>query len=952
MPTKKTSAKKVSAVKHTKKPVKVVSKKAASNKKPSTHTKVATKKAVVQPAAKTKQPAATMAKAAPIVIAALPSGEMDKAYLPGITEDTVQKMWNAEHVGVATGKGKETFTMMMPPPNVTGALHLGHAITLTLEDTLARYKRMRGIDVLWLPGTDHAGIATQNVVERHLSTQGLDRHALGREEFVKKVWEWKDVYHKRISEQIKKIGASCDWSRERFTLDDGLSKAVTHAFVQLHKKGLIYRDKRLVNWCPRCTTVLSDIEVDHREEDGNLYFVRYFVNATDRSICVATTRPETMLGDVAVAVHPDDPRYGEFIGKKVILPITNRLIPVIADKRVDPKFGTGAVKITPAHDPLDAAIGRDHKLDSIIVIGPHGKMTKHAGRFRGMSIPEARNNIIRYLDDIGNLEKIQKHTHNVGHCSRCSAVIEPLEGLQWFVKMQPLAEKAIKAVQKKQITFVPERFEKEFLSWMENIQDWCISRQLWWGHQIPVWYCKKVAEWPKGSKKKGEGCGQPIVAESEPKSCPHCGNLALVRDPDVLDTWFSSGLWPFSTLGWPDKTADLKRYYPNTILETGRDIIFFWVARMVTMGLELTGEIPFNTVYLHGLVLDEHGKKMSKSSGNGVDPLEMAEKFGADALRLSLTVGAAPGVDLRFSETKIAGQRNFVNKLWNASRFVATKLKSKDIPHDPVPHGLPDRWILSRLNSLIGEVTTSLEKYAFGEAASKIQDFVWHEFCDWYLEITKDTPNAAVLAHVIAQVLRLAHPFIPFVTESIWNHLFGGKKVTLLANQKWPTAIKAKVNPKIEDDMRVILSVISVIRSIRNEMGVEPGKKISAIVYAVDMFETLQKNANEVKKLARLNTFKVAKQGKKIENAVAKFENGLEIYLPLAQLLDPKEEKRRLNTELAEVEQYRTLIATRLDNKDFVARAPSNVVAAERAKLAEAEGKIAKIKERLALLGK
>lgn len=954
MPTKKTSAKKGAAVKSAKKPVKVAIKKSAPAKKLVPKAKVTAKKgATTRPVAKAKEQIIIPAiKTASIVAPALLSGEMDKTYIPVITEDAVQKIWDAAKVGVADGKGRETFTMMMPPPNVTGALHLGHAITLTLEDTLARYKRMRGYDVLWLPGTDHAGIATQNVVERHLGSQGLDRHVLGREEFVKKVWSWKDVYHKRITEQVKKIGASCDWSRERFTLDDGLSSGVTHAFVQLHKKGLIYRDKRLVNWCPRCTTVLSDIEVDHREEDGNLYFVRYFVNATDRSICVATTRPETMLGDVAVAVHPDDPRYSEFIGKKVILPITNRLIPVIADKRVDPKFGTGAVKITPAHDPLDAAIGRDHKLESIVVIGPNGKMTKHAGRFRGMSIPEARNNIIRYLDDIGNLEKIVKHKHNVGHCSRCSAVIEPLEGLQWFVKMQPLAEKAIKAVKKKEVTFVPERFEKEFLSWLENIQDWCISRQLWWGHQIPVWYCKKVAEWPKGSKKKGEGCGQPIVAEHAPAACPHCGNLALVRDPDVLDTWFSSGLWPFSTLGWPNKTPDLKRYYPNTILETGRDIIFFWVARMVTLGLELTGEVPFKTVYLHGLVLDEHGKKMSKSSGNGIDPLEMAEKFGADALRLSLTVGAAPGVDLRFSETKIAGQRNFINKLWNASRFVASKLKNNEIPHDPVPHSLPDRWILSRLNSLIAEVTVSLEKYAFGEAATKIQDFVWYEFCDWYLELTKETPNTAVLAHTIAQILRLAHPCIPFVTESIWSHLFGGKKVSLLTQQKWPTAISAKINPKIEADMRVMLSVISVIRSIRNEMGVEPGKKISAVVYSVEKFETLQKNANEVKKLAHLSSLKIAKQGKKIENAVAKFENGIEIYLPLSQLLDPREEKRRLNGELVDIEQYRVLIATRLDNKDFVARAPVNVVSAERTKLAEAEDKITKIRERLALLGK
>ncbi len=885
----------------------------------------------------------------------LPVTELPTAYLPGPAEDRIRDFWEATEIGKATGKSKKSaYTMMMPPPNVTGVLHLGHAITLTVEDILARYQRMRGRDVLWLPGTDHAGIATQNVVEKKLREQGISREVLGRESFVNKVWEWKNSYHKRIVEQTSKMGASCDWSRERFTLDDDASASVRHAFVKLYKKGLLYRDKKLVNWCPRCTTVLSDIEVEHREDEGNLYFIRYFVSATDRSICVATTRPETMLGDTAVAVHPDDPRYEEFIGKDLILPITNRLIKVIADKRVDQKFGTGAVKITPAHDPLDAEIGHDHELESIVVIGPHGKMTKHAGRFKGMNIIEARDNVVRYLDDIGNLEKIVRHKHSVGHCSRCDTVVEPLESLQWFVKMKPLADKALKEVKKKKITFVPDRFEKEFTHWLEKTPDWCISRQLWWGHQLPVWYCKKVPIWANKRKRTKEGCMKVIVAETEPKKCPHCGNLALIRDADVLDTWFSSGLWPFSTLGWPKSTQDFKTFYPNTILETGYDIIPFWVARMIMLGLELTGKVPFETVYLHGMVRDEQGRKMSKSLGNGINPLSMIEQYGTDALRLSLTIGSTPGTDLKFSESKIAGQRNFINKLWNASRYVFGILGNRrDLVANPTPHGLSDKWILSRLNTLITEATTGLEKHAFAEVADKIQTFIRQDFCDWYIELTKDKPNPKVLSHVLSTVLRLAHPFIPFVTEELATQFgpVGKVRRRSLALEHWPRPVKARINKKIETEMTLVTTIISAVRSVRSELNVEPAKKIAATVYAGKSESLVKKHTSEIKKLARLSGLTVKKTGKKIENAVAKFEAGLEIYLPIAKLIDPKEEKKRLKIDLIETENYLRIVTTKLSNPDFINRAPTNVVVAEQAKQSEAEDKINKIKERLKVLG-
>ena len=878
------------------------------------------------------------------------AGDLPKAYIPGDIEDGISALWEHAELGKATGKSKKNaYTMMLPPPNVTGTLHLGHAMTVAIEDIMSRHARMQGRDVLYLPGTDHAGIATQVVVERELAKEGKNRHDMGREAFVERVWEWKHQSHATITKQVKKLGGSLDWSRERFTLDKDYEKAVSTAFEKLYKKGLIYRDKRLVNWSPALQSVVSDLEVVHKEEEGNLYFIRYFVNATDRSICVATTRPETMLGDTAVAVHPDDTRYHEFIGKELILPISNRLIKVIADKRIDPTFGTGAVKITPAHDPLDAEIAKTHKLESIVVIGPHGRMTKHAGKFRGMTITEARGAIIRYLDDIGNLEKITKHLHNVAYCERTGCRIEPLESMQWFVKMQPLAKLAMEAVQKKQVEFIPQRFETEFLRWMENIQDWCISRQLWWGHQIPIWYKKKVQKFKKYDKYP-----EILVSDTDPGLSKEYAGAAYEREQDVLDTWFSSALWPFATLGWPKKTQDLEHFFPNTILETGRDILFFWVSRMITMSLALMGQVPFPTVYLHGLVVDEEGKKMSKSKGNGIDPLDMIATYGTDALRLALITGSTPGTDTRFGESKITGKRNFVNKLWNASRFVITNLKKKGVPENPIARTLQDKWILSRLNSLIVETDAAFTKYAFSEAAQKIEDFIWKDFCDWYLELSKENKNEGVLAFVLAQTLKLLHPFAPFVTEHIWQQLQmpagKGAKTKLLAKEKWPTANKAKIQPKIEDEMQSMLTVISAIRSIRTEYAVEPSKLITAIVYAGTHEAALKAHAGEIKKLARLSSLTVKKSGQKVEQAIAKLEAGFEVYLPIAKLIDPKQEKKRLQEEQDECEQYKALIERKLSNKEFMARAPAEVVAGEQQKLAETEEKLRKIRERLGLL--
>lgn len=910
-------------------------------------------KPVFKPSLNREKPAGKV-ESAERGIPQLDSEIFDQAYDAAKVEPDMSRLWDYFELGKASGKSaKNAFTMMLPPPNVTGVLHLGHAATIAIEDIMARSARMQGKDVLWLPGTDHAGISTQVVVEKNLAKEGLNRHDMGREKFLEKVWEWKDYSHGVISKQIQSLGGSLDWSRERFTLDAGYQKAVFEAFKRLYDKGLIYRKKRLVNWDPVLQSVVSDLEVIHKEEEGSLYFVRYFVNATDRSICVATTRPETMLGDVAVAVHPDDPRYQEFIGKKLILPIANRLIPVIADKRVDMHYGTGAVKLTPAHDPLDAQIAETHNLPSIVVIGPHGRMTKHAGKFRGIPIHEARKSIIRYLDDIGNLEKVQKHLHNVAYSERTGMKIEPLESMQWFVSMKPLAELAMKSVRRGEIEFVPARFEKEFMGWMENLQDWCISRQLWWGHQIPVWYLKKVQP-----MKKYEKYPEIVVSEQDPGLAGEYKGAAYEQDPDVLDTWFSSGLWPFATLGWPDKTKDLETFFPNTILETGRDILFFWVARMITMSLGLVGKVPFKTVYLHGLVVDEDGQKMSKSKGNGVDPLDMIREYGTDALRLALISGSTPGTDTRFGLSKITGKRNFVNKLWNVARFILQDSKLRGVPARPVAKTLQDQWILSRLNRLIDESAAGMSKYAFAEVAQKIEDFVWKEFADWYLELSKETRNESVLRFVLAEVLKLLHPFAPFVTERIWQELTRPAKPApswkpaLLAREATPTANKSAIKASIEAEMQAMLAVISGIRSIRNEYQVEPGRLVSATIHAGKAEATLKKHAAEIKKLARLGSLTIKKSGQPLPNAASKIEAEIEIYLPLDKLLDPKVEVARLAAEQAEVEKFLKIVELKLANQDFVKRAPAAVVEGERTKQRDATEKLKKIVERLEQLKK
>lgn len=876
--------------------------------------------------------------------------EIAKAYLPQGVEPEISQNWLTAEIGKASQKKTEkNWVMMMPPPNVTGALHLGHAITLTIEDILSRFWRLRGRNVLWLPGTDHAGIATQNVVEKKLLEDGFSREELGREKFLAKVWQWKDFYHTRITQQIQKLGASCDWSRESFTLDDTRSQAVRTAFLKLYQKDLIYRAKKLVNWCPRCQTVLSDIEVEHRQENGRLYYIRYFVSATDRSICVATTRPETLLGDVAVAVNPKDRRYRDFIGKKLILPIANREIPVIADNRVDPKFGTGAVKITPAHDPLDAEIGRDHELASIVVIGPQGKLTKHAGkRFAGLSLIEARRSVIQLLDNIGNLEKIVKHSHSVGHCSRCETVIEPLESLQWFVKTEPLAEKTLQLLKKGEIEFQPQRFEKEFVHWLTNIQDWCISRQLWWGHRLPVWYCKKVPIWPNKRKKREEGCCEVIVSKEKPSKCPFCGNLALVQDQDVLDTWFSSGLWPFATLGWPNRTDDFKNFYPNTVLETGYDILFFWVIRMLMLGVELTKQAPFKTIYLHGLVRDEQGRKMSKSAGNGIDPINMIEKYGTDALRFSLIINSTPGVDLKFSEAKIAGSRNFINKFWNAARFVLMQTKKIEIPTEKEVKAtnLLDQFLISRLNRLILDSQQGLENFALAEVVANLQNFICHDFCDWYLELTKEKPNVKLLIFTLVQLLKIAHPFLPFVTEKIWQN-FATKRTKFLAQIKWPKAKAKLINSQIEKEFETLILIVNAIRSSRSELNVEPNKKITAIIYAGKASIFLKKYNKEIKRLAKLASLSIKNSGPKIENAIAKFENDLEIYLPLKTLVDTKKEIKRLKNDLKFAESYLVVIEKKLTNPDFMSRAPKNIIQLEQTKKQQVEIRIKNLKTQI-----
>ncbi len=869
-------------------------------------------------------------------------------YDPAAVEEKWYKYWEDNGLFHAEpDTGKTPYSIVIPPPNVTGQLHMGHALDNTLQDVLIRFRRMQGYETLWMPGSDHAGIATQIKVEEVLAKEGVSRYDLGRERFIDRVWEWKHEYGGRIINQLKRLGASCDWPRERFTMDEGCSAAVREVFVSLYEKGLIYQGNRITNWCPRCKTALSDIEVEHEEKPGNLYYVRYLLEGRPGEyVTVATTRPETILGDTGVAVNPDDGRYKGLVGQYLILPVVGRRLPIVADEYVDPSFGTGAVKVTPAHDPNDFDMGLRHKLPQVVVIAPDGTMTAEAGKYAGMDRYACRKALVAELKELGNLVKVDEHMHAVGHCQRCATVVEPLVSKQWFVHMQPLAEPAIAAVRDGRIKFVPERFTRVYINWLENIRDWCISRQIWWGHRIPAWYC--------------EGCGETVVSREDIAACPHCGGK-VEQDPDVLDTWFSSALWPFSTMGWPQKTPELKYFYPTSVLVTGYDIIFFWVARMIFMGLEFMHDIPFERVFIHGLVRDGEGRKMSKSLGNGIDPLDVIEKYGADTLRFTLMTGNTPGNDMRFYWERVESSRNFANKIWNASRFVLMNLEGFDAAKAPGTYTLADRWILSRYAKTAAEVTANLEKFELGEAARSLYEFIWSEYCDWYIETAKarlyDKEDAAgrataqsVLCTVLEGTLRLLHPFMPFISEAIWQHLLHEGESIVRAS--WPAPPSALRDDAAEAAMGTVMETIKAIRNMRAEVNVPPGRKSEVILLAAaEQQAVLAANAQYIRALAAAEPVTVLPlTAAKPENAMTAVVSGVEVYLPLRGLIDVEKETARLNKERENLEKEVARVAGKLANESFVAKAPAAVIEKERAKEREYREKLAAISERLAYL--
>lgn len=884
---------------------------------------------------------------------------LSSTYDPGSVEDKWYQIWekngyfkaDANEDVIKANKEGETFSIVMPPPNVTGSLHLGHAFDCTLQDVLTRWRRMQGYHTLWLPGTDHAGIATQAKVEGQLAKEGTSKYDIGRDLFLERVWEWKKQYGNRITTQLRKMGSSCDWDRERFTLDEGCSRAVKEVFVRLFEKGLIYQGNYIINWCPKCHTTISDIEVEHKNHAGNIWHLKYPVVNSDEYIVVATTRPETMLGDTAVAVHPEDERYKHLVGKEVELPLTGRTIPIITDEYVDKEFGTGAVKITPAHDPNDFEMGLRHDLEQISVMDRKAKMNDLAGKYQGLDRYEARKEIVKDLEEMGLLIQVEDHEHAVGQCYRCDTVIEPMVSKQWFVKMKPLAEPAIQAVKDGKIRFVPERFTKTYLNWMENIRDWCISRQLWWGHRIPVWYC--------------QDCGEIICSKDEPSVCKKCGSSKLEQDPDVLDTWFSSGLWPFSTMGWPDVTDTLKSYYPTSVLVTGRDIIFFWVARMIFSALEITDEIPFSEVFIHGLILDSKGRKMSKSLNNGVDPLEIIENYGADTLRFMISTGNTPGNDMRFQNERLESTRNFLNKIWNASRFALMNLEDYNGEKNEIELSLADKWIRSRFNKTAKEVTRLMERYEIGEAARILYEFMWDEICDWYIEVikprlygkeTEDSRKTAqyVLATTLSQTLELLHPFIPFITEEIWQLIPGNKeKVETIMLTSWPQGGQDEIDEKVEMEMKVVMDVIKAIRNLRSEMNVPPGKKAELILMAENqnMFNILQNGDSYIKNLAGISqTELIMVNDKKPQQAVTAIVSGVEIYLPLKGLIDLEKEFARLEKEKANLEKEIVRLEKKLNNQGFIAKAPQEVIEKEKAKLKDYQSKKEAVETRIKTL--
>ena len=867
--------------------------------------------------------------------------ELSKVYEPKEVESRIYEMW--EKSGAFKGvrdPEKKPFTIVMPPPNVTGQLHMGHAMDCTMQDILIRYKRMKGFAALWLPGTDHAGIATQIKVEEALRNEGLTRFDLGREKFLDRVWDWKNKYGDRIVQQQKKLGASCDWDRARFTMDEGCSEAVREVFVSLYEKGLIYKGSRIVNWCPHCTTALSDAEVEYKDKPGNLWHIRYPLVDGSGDVIVATTRPETMLGDTGVAVNPNDERYKSIIGKKCVLPLVNKEIPIVGDEYCDMEFGTGCVKMTPAHDPNDSEVGMRHNLEVIRVLDDNGKVNELGGKYAGLDRYEARKIIVKDLEEQGYLVKVEEHQHNVGTCYRCGTDVEPIISAQWFVKMAPLAEEAIRVVEDGETRFVPDRFSKIYTNWMENVHDWCISRQLWWGHQIPAWYCAD--------------CGHMTVSRTVALECEHCHSKNITRDEDVLDTWFSSALWPFSTLGWPKKTEDLDYFYPTDVLVTAYDIIFFWVARMIFSGCEHTKQPPFHTVFIHGLVRDDKGRKMSKSLGNGIDPLEIIDQYGCDALRFNLVTGNSPGNDMRFYTERCEAMRNFANKIWNASRFVMMNLT---IDKCQLPEKLEteDKWILTKLNTVAREVNENMDKFELGVAAQKVNDLIWDSYCDWYIELTKPRLNGddeesriaaqKVLLYVLTEIMKLLHPFMPFVTEEIWQAL--PHEGELLMLQSYPEYNEKLSFPQDEQDFEVLMDAIKAIRSRRSEMNVPPSRKAHLIV-VTDKGEIFENGRAFLMKLAYAGEVEVTREAPAdVDGMVSVVTDQARMFMPMADLVDLAKERERLEKEIAKAQKEYDGQMAKLANEKFLAKAPAAVVETEKERAAKAKALIENLTESL-----
>jgi valyl-tRNA synthetase len=874
--------------------------------------------------------------------------ELSKTYAPHETEDRWYGFWESRgYFTPEIDPDKEPYTIVIPPPNVTGSLHMGHALNNTIQDLLVRRERMRGKATLWLPGTDHAGIATQNKVEQALAKEGLTRQDVGRAKFIERVWEWKEEYGSTIIGQLKKLGCSCDWTRERFTMDEGYSKAVKEVFVRLYNDGLIYRGNRIINWCPRCHTALSDIEVEHHDVVGGLWHIRYPLMDSDESLVIATTRPETMLGDTAVAVNPDDDRYKHLVGKEAVLPLVGRAIPIIADDHVDPSFGTGALKVTPAHDPNDFEIGERHNLEQINIFTPGGHINENGGKYEGLHRFDAREAVVGDLKAEGLLVKFDEHEHAIGHCYRCHTVIEPYISDQWFVDMKPLAGPAVDAVKEGKVKFSPDRWGRLYFEWLENIRDWCISRQIWWGHQIPAWYC--------------QSCGEMIVSAATPEACDKCGNINLHQDPDVLDTWFSSALWPFATLGWPDQTEDLDYFYPTSVLSTARDILYLWVARMVMSGLKFVDDIPFHTVIIHPTVLNSEGRRMSKSLGTGVDPLELIAKYGTDATRFGLMVQTTTMQDMRFTEEKLEMSRNFANKIWNAARFVLMNLKDYEpVPLDEAKLTAPDRWILSRTQKLVAEVSGAIDSYEFGDAARRLYDFFWSEFCDWYLELVKprlygeagSSPEdkavaQGVLVRVLDTALRLLHPFMPFITEEIWQKLPVEGDSIMVAD--WPVAEERLIDNPSETELEVIKNAVTAMRTIRAELKVAPSLKIKAMATAGEAADLgpLKTGSALISKLAGLEELEIGADLKRPPQSAIAVVGKMEIYVPLAGLVDIAKERDRLKKDLEAIERESQKIGQKLANEGFLAKAPADVVEKQRNKQHDLADRRAKIESQL-----